>query len=153
MLIRSAFIIGAVSAVALAVSMSSFAQTGTADQAKAMLTKAIAAVKADKTKALDEFNKGEGGFLQGNLYPFCFQISDGKVVASQLKQTIGGDIRMAKDPNGKPFGQDLYAAAKEGQITEVNYMVPKPGTDTTAVPKVGFVTRVGDLGCGVGYYK
>jgi hypothetical protein len=40
---------------------------GTADQAKGMLTKAVAAVKADKTKALDMFNKGEGGFLKA--YP------------------------------------------------------------------------------------
>jgi hypothetical protein len=36
---------------------------------------------------------------------------------------------------------------------EVNYMWPKPGPDMTAVPKVSFVTKVGDLGCGIGYYK
>jgi hypothetical protein len=27
----------------------------------------------------------------------------------------------------KMYGADLYAAAKEGQITEVSYMFPKPG--------------------------
>ena len=31
---------------------------GTADEAKAMLMNAVAAVKADKAKALDMFNKG-----------------------------------------------------------------------------------------------
>ena len=51
------------------------------------------------------------------------------------------------------YGADLYAAAKEGQITEVSYMFPKPGADSTPVAKVSFVTKVGDLGCGVGYYK
>jgi hypothetical protein len=40
---------------------------GTAAEAKAMLAKAVAAVKADKAKALDMFNKGEGGFLDGDL--------------------------------------------------------------------------------------
>jgi hypothetical protein len=30
---------------------------------------------------------------------------------------------------------------------------PKPGADKTPVAKASFVTRVGDLGCGVGYYK
>jgi hypothetical protein len=45
---------------------------GNADEAKAMLAKAVAAVKADKTKALDMFNQGEGGFLDRDLYPFCF---------------------------------------------------------------------------------
>ena len=31
--------------------------------------------------------------------------------------------------------------------------VPKPGSDTTPVAKVGFVTAVVGIGCGVGYYK
>jgi hypothetical protein len=52
-------------------------QFGNADEAKAMLAKAVAAVKTDKAKALDMFNKGEGGFLDRDLYPFCFNISDG----------------------------------------------------------------------------
>jgi hypothetical protein len=32
-------------------------------------------------------------------------------------------------------------------------MFPKPGADTTLVAKISLVSRVGDLGCGVGYYK
>jgi len=41
----------------------------------------------------------------------------------------------------------------EGQITEVSgYLFARP-TDSKPVPKNSFVTRVGDLGCGVGYYK
>jgi hypothetical protein len=36
---------------------------GNADEAKAMLAKAVAAVKADKAKALDMFNKGERRIL------------------------------------------------------------------------------------------
>ena len=51
------------------------------------------------------------------------------------------------------YGQALYDAAKDGQVNEVSYMFPKPGPDKTPVPKVSFVTKVGDLGCGVGYYK
>ena len=44
---------------------------GTSEEAKAMLEKAVAAVKQDKTKALDMFNKGEGGFKDRDLYVFC----------------------------------------------------------------------------------
>ena len=55
-----------------------FAQ-GTAAEAKAMLEKAVAAVKADKTKALETINKGEGGFLDRDLYAFCFNATDGKI--------------------------------------------------------------------------
>jgi len=77
-----AFIIAAMSAV-LTLSLMAFAQQpsqfGTAEQAKAMLVRAVVAVKADKAKALEMFAKVEGGFLDRDLYPFCFNISDGKI--------------------------------------------------------------------------
>ena len=46
-----------------------------------MLEKTIAAVKADKAKTLDLINEGKGGFLDRDLYVFCANNSDGKVVA------------------------------------------------------------------------
>ena len=130
-------------------------QTGTAQEARAMLEKAVAAVKADQAVALAMFIKGEGGFKDRDLYPFCFRIADGKALASPVAVPAGTDVRTLKDPTGKAYGEDIYAAAQkpEGQITEVSYMFPKPGTTAPAVPKVSFVTRAGDLGCGVGYYK
>jgi hypothetical protein len=156
------FMIATASAAILTLSSTAFAQQksqyGNADEAKAMLVKAVAAVKADKTKALDLFNKGEGGFLDRDLYPFCFNAGDGTVVAianPNAKQNIGKDERTIKDSTGKAFGLEFYNAAQkpEGQITEVSYTFPKPGAGSTPVPKVSFMTRVGDLGCGVGYYK
>jgi Single Cache domain 2 len=152
--------IAAVSAAVLMFSPAAFAQQtgGTADEAKAMLMKAVAAVKADKAKALDMFNKGEGGFLDRDLYVFCATVSDGKTVAignPNAKSTLGVDGRTLKDVTGKPFGAELYAAYQkpEGEITEVSYMWPRPGADKAPVQKVSLATRVGDLGCGVGYYK
>ncbi len=149
--------IGVVSAVALAFSAAAFAQQGqfgTAQEARTMLDKAVAAVKADKDAALMIFNKGDGGFKDRDLYPFCLNLSDGKFVAA-IKQLLGTDTRTLKDSTGRTFGADLYAAAQkpEGQITEVSYMFPRPGADKTPVPKVTFITKVGDIGCGVGYYK
>ena len=130
-------------------------QLGTAQEARAMLDKAVAAVKADQAVALAMFNKGEGGFKDRDLYPFCFRVSDGKGVAGPVAVAAGVDTRTLKDPTGNAFGLELYAAAQkpEGQVTEVSYMFPKPGTTAPAVQKVSYVTRAGDLGCGVGYYK
>ncbi len=153
------FIIAVASAAVLALSPTAFAQgQGTADEAKAMLAKTVATLKADKAKTLDLINKGEGGFLDRDLYPFCANVSDGKLVAvgnPNVKQLLGTDSKTIKDANGKPFGQEMNDAYQksEGQITEVSYMWVRPGPDKTPVPKVSFVTRVGDLGCGVGYYK
>jgi len=131
---------------------------GTAADAKAMLEKAVAAVKADKAKALEVFNKGEGGFRDRDLYVFCDSLADGKVVAignPNAKQLLGQDIRLHKDAAGKAYGAEIYAAGQkpEGQFTEVSYVFPRPGADKTPVPKISLVTNAGDLGCGVGYYK
>jgi signal transduction histidine kinase len=103
------------------------------------------------TKAIAMFNSGDGGFKDLDLYPFCFNISDGAAVAGP-ERVRGKDVRTLKDPSGNAYGADLYKAAQEGKITEVSYVFPKPG-ETTPSPKVSFVTGVGDLGCGVGYYK
>jgi hypothetical protein len=154
-----AFMIAAASAAVVSITSAAFAQTtGTADEAKAMLMKAVAAVKADKAKALDMFNRGEGGFLDRDLYVFCSNVSDGKNAAignPNAKQLLGKDARTLKDAAGKAFGEELYAAMQkpEGEITEVSYVFPRPGADKTPVPKVSLVTRAGDIGCGVGYYK
>ena len=155
------FMIAAASAALVTLSPTAFAQQtgGTADEAKAMLMKAVDAVKADETKALDMFNKGEGGFLDRDLYVFCSNLSDGKVVAvgnPNAKQLLGTDGRTLKDSTGKAYGAELFAGEQkpEGQFTEVTYMFPRPGADKTPVPKVSIVTNVGGgLGCGVGYYK
>jgi hypothetical protein len=150
-------VIGALGAIALLFSTPAFAQ-GTADEAKAMLAKTVAAIKADKAKTLDQINKGEGDFLDRDLYPFCGNVSDGKALAignPNAKQLLGTDARTLKDATGKAYGEELFAAGQkpEGQITEISYVFARPGPDKTPVPKVSFITRVGDLYCGVGYYK
>jgi signal transduction histidine kinase len=152
-MVRNLFI-GAVASVVLALGGVALAQAkfGTAAEAKAMLEKAVAAVKADKAKAIDMFIKGEGGFKDRDLYPFCFNVADGKVLATQAKTLIGMDVRTIKDKSGKAFGEEIFKAAQEGKITEVSYMFPRPG-ETEPAQKISFVTKIGDVGCGVGYYK
>jgi signal transduction histidine kinase len=142
-----------VAAAALAISSAAFAQAqfGTAAEAKAMLDKAVAAVKADKGKALTAFAGGTDGFKDRDLYPFCFNAGDGVTVAGPAS-VMGKDVRTIKDPTGKTFGEDLFKGAQEGKVTEVAYMFPRPG-QTEPSAKISFVTKVGDLGCGVGYYK
>ena len=155
------FVIAAAPAAVIALSPAAFAQEtrGTADEARAMLMKALAAVKADKDKALDMFNKGEGGFRDRDLYVFCVNASDGTVVAignPNLKQALGTDVRAAQNSTGKAFGAEIYAAIQkpEGQISEVSYVSPEPSPDDALDAKVTLVARADDdLGCGVGYYK
>jgi Single Cache domain 2 len=149
----SRLLIATFSIAALAVSTAGYAQKaefGTA--AEAMLEKTVAAVKADKAKALAMINKGEGGFKDRDLYPACSGL-DGKVTAHVDKTRIGMDRNTMKDEAGKAYGAEIMKVAAEGKIAEVSYLFPRPGADKTPVQKVAFVTKVGDQVCLVGYYK
>jgi hypothetical protein len=47
---------------------------------------------------------------------------------------------------------DALKDMTEGTVTTVEYSYPKPGT-TEPVSKESFITKIGNQGCGVGYYK
>jgi signal transduction histidine kinase len=125
------------------------ADFGSPAEAKAMLEKAVAALKADKAGALAKFAKGEGGFKDRDLYPFCGG-PDGNFTAHP--SLVGKSLKELKDKAGKALGAEMYKVAQEGKIAEVGYMWPRPGT-TDPVAKVSYVTKVGDQVCAVGYYK
>ena len=126
------------------------AEYGTADEAKAMLERAVAAVKADKAKALDMFSKGEGGFKDRDLYVWCAD-SDGIVTATPYWNK-GKQVKDIKGKHGAPFGETVMQNATEGTIKETTYWWPRPGTDKP-LEKTIFYTKVGDQICAVGYYK
>ena len=128
---------------------------GTPAEAKAMLEKAVTALKADQAKALQMFTKGEGGFREKDLYPYCGG-PDGNFTAHPT--LVGKSLKDLTDKATppKPLGQEVYAAAQPGKISEVSYMFPRPkdvDPDQKPVQKVVYVTKVGDQVCAVGYYK
>ena len=129
-----------------------FAQNlGTAAEAKAMLEKAVVALKANEADAVAAFNKPDGGFRDRDLYVFCYDMSDGKFTAHPNPALMGTDVRALKVKDD-PLGQRLWEQTKEGAVNTVDYNFPKPGT-TEPVPKQTLETRIGHQSCGVTYYK
>jgi signal transduction histidine kinase len=126
-------------------------EKGSAQSARAMLERAVEAVKADEPKALADFKAGANGFLDHDLYVFCAR-TDGKVDAHIDPAQIGRNIKDLYDIDGVAFGQEIMAIARMGEIKAVTYMWPEPAS-RTPVDKVTFFTRVADQVCGVGYYK
>ena len=152
MSILTRFLAGMALAAALATgALADTAAHGSAAEARAMLERAAAALKADQTQAIASFNKPDGGFRDRDLYVACFDATTGIVQAHVDPKQLGVDIRTVKI-NGDPLGQKLFDAAKEGAIATVDYEYPAPG-GTAPVAKESFVTRVGNEGCLVGYYK
>jgi hypothetical protein len=126
------------------------AQFGTEEEAKAMLNRAVTALKENKEKALEIFNKGEGGFKDRDLYVFCANASDGVLTAHPYLK--GEHLQDIVGKKGFPLGQEIMRTAAEGEIKQVTYWWPRPGSETP-LEKHTFFTKVGDQNCGVGYYK
>ena len=124
---------------------------GTPEEAKAMLERVVAAVKEDKAKALDMFNKGEGGFIDRDLYVFCANAGDGIVTAHPYGEK-GKQMKGIVGVNGERLGETMMQNATEGTIKETTYVWPRHPTGEV-LEKTVFYTKVGDQICGVGYYK
>ncbi len=141
----------AVALVVLVTSTSALAaQYGTEAEARAMLDKAVAALNENKAKALERFNKGEGGFKDRDLYVFCANASDGVLTAHPYLK--GEHLQDIVGKKGFPLGQEIMRTATEGEIKQVTYWWPRPGSETP-LEKHTFFTKVGDQNCGVGFYK
>ena len=117
---------------------------GTADEARAMLNKAVAAVKADESKALAMFNSGSGGFKDRDLYVLCADAKTGTITASPSSD--------GKNLNDFAPGRKVLQTAAVGKVSEITYMWPRPGS-LTRLRKHTFYTKVGNQICGVGYWE
>jgi hypothetical protein len=128
-------------------------QFGTADEAKAMLDRAITALKSNEVTALKEINNANNKeFHDRDLYVSCFNTSDGKFTAFPSPGMIGMDVRTFKFDND-PIGQRAYDALQgipEGAIATMDYKFSKGGKPAM---KQSIETRIGHQGCGVAYYK
>ena len=145
----------ATAALSWSVGLVSAQSSGTATEARAMLDSAVAALKANEPTALAAFNdKSNTKFHDRDLYVFCYDMTDGKFTAHANPATVGTDVRALKAKDD-PLGQRIFDTINKssgGSVLTVDYNFPKPGT-TAPVPKQSFVTKVGNQGCGVGYYK
>ena len=126
------------------------AQFGTESEARTMLEKAVVALKENKEKALEMFNKGEGGFKDRDLYVFCANASDGVLTAHPYLK--GEHLQEIVGKKGYPLGQEIMKTATEGKISEVTYWWPRPGSEKP-LEKRTFFTKVVGQNCGVGYYR
>ena len=124
-------------------------QYGTAVEARAMLERVIAGIKADPAETIAQINRSDPKFSDRDLYPTCAG-PDGKMVANPNPARLGIVQKDSKDASGKPYGEQL-AKAQEGVFSEVSFLSPRPGADKTPVQKIAFVTKVSGYICLVGY--
>jgi hypothetical protein len=130
-------------------------QFGTAEEARAMLDRAIVDLRSNEAVALSEFNDPNNKqFRDRDLYVFCYKTSDGAITAYSSLALLSVDIRTL-DIEGDPLGKRAYDAvvnSPPGTLATIDYDFPKPGTNVP-VPMQFLETRLNNEACGVAYYK
>jgi hypothetical protein len=137
----------------LIANVASAEQFGTAEEARAMLDRAISALKTDESMALRAFSDTKNKeFHDRDLFVSCFNTSDGKFTAFPSAGMVGMDVRTFKFGDD-PIGQrafDAVQATPEGTVATMDYNFPKSGKPAV---KQSLETRIGNQSCGVAYYK
>ena len=121
-------------------------------QARALLTRAVEAVKDDPAKAFHAINQLHGPFSEDDLYVFVVDLKEDRFRAHGIfHDLIGSDALALHDPSGRPIVQDMITALAKGDQAEVDYSWPNPVTGGVE-NKHTYLRKIGDLLVGVGYY-
>ena len=124
---------------------------GTKEEALELLDRTVNLVKYDRNRALDLFTNGSGGLHVKDLYPFCMT-DKGLLLGHPTLE--GGNVLNFEDSEGKAVGKSMIAAAKYGEVNEVDLMIARLTTnDEKLYKKTQLVTRVANLICAVGFYS
>lgn len=125
---------------------------GSPEEARDLLKRATAALRANPSQALEEFNKPNGRFTHHDLYVFAVGLNDGKFHAMGANPgLVGLDVKDLKNAEGKPIIQDMINIAKEKGSGEYEYSWRNPANNKVE-KKHSYVEKVGDYVVGVGYY-
>jgi cytochrome c len=127
------------------------AEKATPAEAQALLDKAVKLVQTDgDAKALAAFNNPKGGFVDRELYVFCYG-PGGKITAHRDPKMVGSDVATIKDADGKEIGKQMVELGAKGQGS-LEYKWANPVTSKVET-KVSYLKKAGDQVCGVGAYK
>ena len=125
----------------------------TAEQAKAFSERAAAHIKeVGEEQAFVDFTRKDGGFVDGELYVFCYDRNGVNKAHGSNPSFVGRNLLHIKDPDGaEPNLLIVKMGFEEGQGW-VDFKWPNPVTKRIE-NKSAYVIRTNDVACGVGYYK
>lgn len=128
-------------------------EKGTADDAKALVTKAVNYLHANgKEKAFAEFDNPKGQFIDRDLYIFVIDASGKMLAHGTNPRLIGKTLNDLKDPDGKFIIKELIQVANTKGKGWVDYKWPNP-VSKAIEPKSTYIEKVGDVLIACGIYK
>jgi signal transduction histidine kinase len=138
----------------LTLAASTVASAGaTPEQAKAFSERASAYIKQVGEKiAFADFTRPDGGFVEGELYVFCYDRRGVNLAHGGNRAFVGRNLLHIKDPDGlEPNAMIVRKGFEQGRGW-VDFKWPNPVTKRIE-NKSAYVIRTNDVVCGVGYYK
>lgn len=129
------------------------AMGATAEQAKAFSERAAAHIKqVGEDKAFADFTRSDGGFVDGELYVFCYDRAGLNKAHGGNRSFVGRNLLHIKDPDGiEPNALIVKMGFEQGRGW-VDFKWPNPVTKRIE-NKSAYVIRTNEVVCGVGYYK
>jgi cytochrome c len=126
---------------------------GSTDEAKALVDKGVAFIKAEgKEKAFTEFTDQKGKFIDRDLYIFVVDFKGITLAHGGNAKLVGKDMGELKDADGKFFIKEFIALAKTKGSGWVDYKWANPVTKKIE-PKSTYVQKVDEYFLGCGIYK
>jgi cytochrome c len=129
------------------------AVAATAEQARAFSERAATYIEqVGDQKAFTDFTRSDGGFVDGELYVFCYNQQGVNMAHGGNPSFVGRNMLRIKDPDGAEPNAMIVKMAFEQGRGWVDFKWPNPVTKRIE-NKSAYVIRTHDVACGVGYYK
>jgi cytochrome c len=126
---------------------------GLPEQAQAMSERAAAYIATvGEAKALAGFTRRDSGFVDGDLFVFCYDRLGVVVAHGENAFLVGRNLLHLKDTDGR---EPIAMGVKAGFGTERGWIDFKwPNAATKKIErKSAYMIRTNDVVCGVGYYR
>lgn len=143
----------AVVAVSITATEPLTAMAATAEQAKAWSERAAAYIEQfGEKKAFADFTRHDGGFVDGELYVFCYDRKGLNKAHGGNPSLVGRNLLHIKDLDGREPNALIVKMGFEHGRGWVDFKWPNPATKRIE-NKSAYVIRTNDVVCGAGYYK
>jgi cytochrome c len=125
-------------------------------QARALLDRAVTAIRADRPAALEAINRGRGKFFEDDLYVFVIDLNDKRTLAHGADPSlVGTDAAQFVDVDvssfGRPLIERMITAVAANDQGEIEYAWSNPVTNL-GERKQAYLEKVNQMIVGVGYY-
>jgi cytochrome c len=127
---------------------------GSQEEVQALVERAADHIRVrGRTQAFADFSRPDGGFVDGDLYVFCFDTTGVSLAHGGNPKLVGKNLSAVRDAEGKLTSLELIRVAQTKGQGWYEYLWPN-SVSGRVERKVTYVMRIDDQTiCASGYYK